>query len=49
MALADSGKVIGHALFAQLPPPEEEGTFEIAWFYNRNYWGQVTHTKPALP
>lgn len=40
VALADSGKVIGHALFAQLPPPEEQGTFEIAWFYNRSYWGQ---------
>lgn len=38
VCLADSGKVIGHALFNQLPPPDEEGVYEIGWIYNRNYW-----------
>ena len=37
---ADSGKVIGHALFAQLPPPDEKGVYEIGWIYNRSYWRQ---------
>lgn len=36
VTLADSGKVIGHALFAQL----EQGIYEIAWFYNRSYWSR---------
>lgn len=40
VVLADSRKVIGHALFAQLPPPDEKGIYEIGWIYNRNYWGQ---------
>lgn len=40
VTLADSGKVIGHALFAQLPPPEEKGIYEIGWIYNRKYWRQ---------
>lgn len=39
VTLADSGKVIGHALFAQLPPPDEQGIYEIGWIYNRTYWG----------
>ena len=38
VVLADSGKVIGHALFSQLPPPEETGIYEIGWIYNRSYW-----------
>lgn len=38
VTLADSGKVIGHALFSQLPPPDEKGIYEIGWIYNRNYW-----------
>lgn len=40
VTLADSGKVIGHALFAQLPPPDEKGIYEIGWIYNRACWGQ---------
>ena len=40
VVLADTGKVIGHALFAQLPPPEEQGVYEIGWIYNRSYWRQ---------
>ena len=40
VTLADAGKVIGHALFAQLPPPDEQGIYEIGWIYNRRYWGQ---------
>lgn len=38
VTLADSGKVIGHALFAQLPPPDEQGIYEIGWIYNEKYW-----------
>lgn len=38
VTLAGSGKVIGHALFHQLPG-EEAGIYEIGWFLNRNYWG----------
>ena len=37
--LADSGKVIGHLLFHQLPM-EEAGIYEIGWFFNRVYWRQ---------
>lgn len=37
--LQDSGKVIGHILFHQLPM-EENGIYEIGWFFNRNYWRQ---------
>ena len=40
VTLRDSGKVIGHALFSQLPAPEETGIYEIGWFYNREYWRQ---------
>lgn len=36
--LADSGKVIGHMLFCQLPPPEKPGVYEIGWFFNRKFW-----------
>ena len=32
-------KVIGHALFKQLPG-EEDGIFEIGWIYHRAYWRQ---------
>ena len=39
VTLADSGKVIGHALFAQLPPPDEKGIYEIGWIYHQAYWG----------
>ena len=35
--LPDTGKVIGHLLFQQLPM-EENGIYEIGWFFNRNYW-----------
>ena len=35
--LTDSGKVIGHLLFHQLPL-EESGIYEIGWFFNRSYW-----------
>ena len=40
VTLADTGKVIGHALFSQLPPPDEAGIYEIGWIYNRTYWRQ---------
>lgn len=40
VTLVDSGKVIGHALFHQLPPPDAAGVYEIGWFYNRAYWRQ---------
>ena len=40
VTLANSGKVIGHALFAQLPPPDEKGIYEIGWIYNRAHWGR---------
>ena len=40
VVLAATGKVIGHALFAQLPPPYEKGNYEIGWIYNRRYWRQ---------
>ena len=40
VTLADSGKVIGHALFAQFPPPDEKGVYEIGWIYNRSHWRQ---------
>ena len=36
---AASGKVIGHLLFHQLPL-EEEGIYEIGWFFHRAYWRQ---------
>lgn len=50
VVLADSGKVIGHALFAQLPPPDEEGIFEIGWIYNEHYWrnGYASEAAKAL-
>ncbi len=32
-----SGKMIGHALFKQLPG-EEEGIYEIGWIYNERFW-----------
>lgn len=35
--LKDEGKVIGHALFKQLPG-EAEGVYEIGWIYNRRCW-----------
>ncbi len=37
VVLRETGKVIGHALFHQLPG-EEAGIYEIGWFYNRAYW-----------
>ena len=37
--LRDTGKLIGHILFHQLPG-EEDGIYEIGWFFNRNYWRQ---------
>ena len=37
--LADSGKVIGHLLFHQLPM-EADGIYEMGWFFNRAYWRQ---------
>lgn len=40
VTLAENGKVIGHALFAQLPPPDERGIYEIGWIYNQHYWRQ---------
>ena len=40
VTLANSSKVIGHALFAQLPPPDEKGIYEIGWIYNRAHWGR---------
>lgn len=35
--LKETGTLIGHLLFSQLPQ-EEEGIFEIGWFFNRGYW-----------
>lgn len=40
VVLEHTGKVIGHALFSQLPPPDTEGTYEIGWIYHRDYWQQ---------
>lgn len=40
VTLIDSGKLIGHVLFAQMPPPDEKGVYEIGWIYNKNYWRQ---------
>ncbi len=37
VTLANTGKVIGHVLFAQLPDAAE-GIYEIGWFFNRAYW-----------
>ena len=37
--LPESGKLIGHLLFHQLPT-EEAGIYEIGWFFNRKYWHQ---------
>lgn len=37
--LRESGKVIGHMVFHQLPG-EEPGIYEIGWFFNRAYWRQ---------
>ncbi len=37
--LADSGKVIGHLLFHQLPS-EQKGIYEIGWFFNQHFWNQ---------
>ena len=34
-----SGRVIGHALFKQLPG-EATGVYEIGWIYNRRFWGR---------
>ena len=39
VALVDSGKVIGHLLFHQLPM-EEAGIYEMGWFFSRTYWRQ---------
>ena len=39
VALKDGGKVIGHALFKQLPG-EEAGIHEIGWIYSRRFWRQ---------
>ena len=39
VVLADTGKVIGHLLFHQLPM-EETGIFEIGWFFHHSYWRQ---------
>lgn len=39
VVLRETGKVIGHALFKQLPG-EADGVFEIGWIYNRAYWRQ---------
>ena len=36
---AQSGKVIGHALFKQMPG-EKEGIYEIGWIYNETFWGR---------
>ena len=36
---AESGKMIGHALFKQMPG-EENGIYEIGWIYNRRFWRQ---------
>lgn len=47
VTLADCSKVIGHALFAQLPPPDEKGIYEIGWIYNKNYWGAGYATEAA--
>ena len=33
------GKLIGHALFKQLPG-EADGIYEIGWIYNRAFWRQ---------
>ncbi len=40
VVLASTGKLIGHLLFSQLPPPEETGIYEIGWIFNRSYWHQ---------
>lgn len=32
-----SGKLIGHALFKQMPG-EEDGIYEIGWIYNERFW-----------
>lgn len=37
VVLRKTGKVIGHALFHQLPG-EEAGVYELGWFFNRAYW-----------
>lgn len=37
--LKESGLLIGHLLFSQLPQ-EEHGIYEIGWFFNRAYWHQ---------
>ena len=39
VALEDTGKLIGHLLFHQLPS-EEEGIYEIGWFFHQHFWGQ---------
>lgn len=36
---AQSDKLIGHALFKQMPG-EEQGIYEIGWIYNERYWGR---------
>ena len=36
----ESGKVIGHILFCQLPPPDPEDVYELGWFLNRRFWHQ---------
>ncbi|MDO5400825.1 MAG: GNAT family N-acetyltransferase [Eubacteriales bacterium] len=38
-AVTLDGKVIGHALFKQLPM-EEDGIYEIGWIFGRKYWGR---------
>lgn len=37
VVLKETGKLIGHALFKQLPG-EEAGIYEIGWIYNRRFW-----------
>ncbi|WP_429146433.1 GNAT family N-acetyltransferase [Anaerotaenia torta] len=34
-----TGRLIGHALFKQLPG-EEAGIYEIGWIFNQQFWGQ---------
>ena len=37
--LKETGALIGHLLFSQLPQ-EEAGIYEMGWFFNRGYWHQ---------
>ncbi len=40
VCLAETGKVIGHILFSQLPPPDAQGIYELGWIFHRLFWGQ---------